>query len=216
MWVHYLRFSGHTFFRRRKWHEANILYLQALRQYRCHDTGCRRSNYVLWWKNARNDTRHNGSFRWEAYPCLRDGITNQRVVIHYNCIGAFDVPDRRKIPEADIIMETRKGVAVSYTPAQIAVWPFLQIKNAEYHQKTFRSFNDTPHGPSGETWTHDPLTPSQVRYQLRYTRIAFLSRSQLSYNSTACYKMQAFFLKKQKFLSHRKSSFLLTNPSRLW
>ena len=51
----------------------------------------------------------------------RDGITNQRVVIHYNCIGAFDVPDRRKIPEADIIMETRKGVALSYAPAQIAV-----------------------------------------------------------------------------------------------
>ena len=51
----------------------------------------------------------------------RDGVTNQRVVIHYNCIGAFDVPDRRKIPEADIIMETRKGVAVSYAPAQIAV-----------------------------------------------------------------------------------------------
>ena len=51
----------------------------------------------------------------------RDGVTNQRVVIHYNCIGAFDVPDRRKIPEADIIMETRKGVAVSYAPVQIAV-----------------------------------------------------------------------------------------------
>ena len=51
----------------------------------------------------------------------QDGITTQRVVIHYNCIGAFDVPDRRKIPEADIIMETRKGVAVSYAPAQIAV-----------------------------------------------------------------------------------------------
>ena len=51
----------------------------------------------------------------------QDGVTNQRVVIYYNCIGAFDVPDRRKIPEADIIMETRKGVAVSYAPAQIAV-----------------------------------------------------------------------------------------------
>ena len=24
----------------------------------------------------------------------QDGITNQRVDIHYNCIGAFDVPDR--------------------------------------------------------------------------------------------------------------------------
>ena len=47
----------------------------------------------------------------------QDGVTTQRVVIHYNCIGAFDVPDRRKIPEADIIMETRKGVAVSYAPA---------------------------------------------------------------------------------------------------
>lgn len=46
----------------------------------------------------------------------QDGVTNQQVVIHYNCIGAFEVPDRKKIPEADIIMETRKGVAVSYAP----------------------------------------------------------------------------------------------------
>ena len=51
----------------------------------------------------------------------QDGVTNQRVVIHYNCIGVFDVPDRRKIPEADIIMETRKGVALSYAPEQVAV-----------------------------------------------------------------------------------------------
>lgn len=51
----------------------------------------------------------------------QDGVTNQRVVIHYNCIGAFDVPDRRKIPEADIIMETRKGVALNYAPEQVAV-----------------------------------------------------------------------------------------------
>ncbi|MDY3905239.1 MAG: recombinase family protein [Lawsonibacter sp.] len=51
----------------------------------------------------------------------QDGITNQRVVIYYNCIGAFDVPDRRNIPEADIIMETRKGVALSYAPEQVAV-----------------------------------------------------------------------------------------------
>jgi len=55
-----------------------------------------------------------------GYPC-RDGVTSQGIVIHYNCIGAFDVPDRRKIPEADIIMETRKGVVLSYALAQIAV-----------------------------------------------------------------------------------------------
>ena len=33
----------------------------------------------------------------------QDGVTTQRVVIHYNCIGAFDVPDRRKIPELSLI-----------------------------------------------------------------------------------------------------------------
>lgn len=49
-----------------------------------------------------------------------DGITTQQVVIHYNCIGAFEVPDRKDIPEVDVLMETRKGVAVSYTPARIA------------------------------------------------------------------------------------------------
>ncbi len=37
----------------------------------------------------------------------QDGITTQRVVIYYNCVGAVMAPDRRKIPEADIIMETR-------------------------------------------------------------------------------------------------------------
>ena len=37
------------------------------------------------------------------------------------CIGAFDVPDRRKIPEAAIIMKTRKGVALSYAPERLAV-----------------------------------------------------------------------------------------------
>ena len=50
----------------------------------------------------------------------QDGATHQQVVIHYNCIGAFDMPDRQKVPEADIIMETRKGVTVSYASAQIA------------------------------------------------------------------------------------------------
>ena len=54
----------------------------------------------------------------EVYPAVKeDGVTNQRVTIHYNCIGTFEVPDRRKIPERDILLETRKGVALSYAPA---------------------------------------------------------------------------------------------------
>ena len=50
----------------------------------------------------------------------QDGITTQRVTIHYNCIGAFEVPDRRKIPDVDILMQTRKGVALNYAPVQSA------------------------------------------------------------------------------------------------
>ena len=49
------------------------------------------------------------------------GVTNQHVTTHYNCIGAFEVPDRRKIPERDILLETRKGAALSYAPEQVAV-----------------------------------------------------------------------------------------------
>ena len=79
----------------------------------------------------------------------QDGITNQRVDIHYNCIGAFDVPDRRKIPEADIIMETRKGVALSYATEQVAA--FQEIKKQSVHYRILRSYKDTLHGRSGGT-----------------------------------------------------------------
>ena len=69
--------------------------------------------------------RRNGgiSSRAAPFPNLGKGRgdTNQRVTIHYNCIGAFEVPDRRKIPERDILLETRKGVALSYAPTQIAM-----------------------------------------------------------------------------------------------
>ena len=39
----------------------------------------------------------------------QDGVTNQRVVIYYNCIGAFDVPDRRKIPEPTLSWKREKA-----------------------------------------------------------------------------------------------------------
>jgi len=47
-------------------------------------------------------------------------ITNQKIIIYYNCIGEFQVPDWDKIPDYDIIMETRKGVATSYAPLEKA------------------------------------------------------------------------------------------------
>ena len=51
----------------------------------------------------------------------KDGVTTQHITIYYNCIGAFAVPGRRNIPNVEIKMGTRKGVAVSYSPEQLAV-----------------------------------------------------------------------------------------------
>ncbi len=39
----------------------------------------------------------------------QDGVTTQHITIYYNCIGTFSVPNRRKIPAAEITMRTRKG-----------------------------------------------------------------------------------------------------------
>ena len=39
----------------------------------------------------------------------QDGVTNQQVVIHYNCIGAFEVPDRKKIPEPTLSWKREKA-----------------------------------------------------------------------------------------------------------
>ena len=49
-----------------------------------------------------------------------DGEITQRVVPHYHCIGAFEVPDWKDIPEIDILIETRKGVALSYQNDSLA------------------------------------------------------------------------------------------------
>lgn len=60
--------------------------------------------------------------RIEVYPAeKKDGVKTQRITIFYNCIGAFEVPDRRNVPDIDIVLPTRKGVAVSYAPDRIAV-----------------------------------------------------------------------------------------------
>ena len=50
-----------------------------------------------------------------------DGLINQKVIVHYNCIGAFEVPDWENIPDFDIMIETRKGVALCYSPLEKAV-----------------------------------------------------------------------------------------------
>ena len=47
-------------------------------------------------------------------------------------------------------------------------------------------------GPSGETWTHGLLTPSQARYQLRHTRI-FLIKIILTHFILFCNTFSKFY-----------------------
>jgi rubrerythrin len=50
-----------------------------------------------------------------------DGVWVQRLRIHYNCVGSLAIPDNLPLPKPDVLIQTRKGVAVSYAPAQAAV-----------------------------------------------------------------------------------------------
>lgn len=45
-----------------------------------------------------------------------DGKTVQRLTIHYNCIGAIQIPNFEKIPENKVSVHTRQGVDVHYAP----------------------------------------------------------------------------------------------------
>ena len=44
-----------------------------------------------------------------------DGVHVQKLKIHYNCVGSIEIPDVLPLPEPDVLIQTRKGVAVSYS-----------------------------------------------------------------------------------------------------
>ena len=48
-----------------------------------------------------------------------DGKTVQRLTIHYNCIGAIEIPNFEKVPENEVSVHTRQGVDVHYAPCAI-------------------------------------------------------------------------------------------------
>ena len=50
-----------------------------------------------------------------------DGVQVQKFKIHYNCIGLIDIPNMPSIPEPEVLIQTRKGVAVSYSSSENVV-----------------------------------------------------------------------------------------------
>ena len=55
----------------------------------------------------------------EVYQAEKiDGEWVQKLTIHYNCVGALFIPDTDSLPVPDVTVNTRRGVYVTYEPAQ--------------------------------------------------------------------------------------------------
>ena len=57
-----------------------------------------------------------------------NGVWEQRLRIHYNCVGTIEIPSALPLPTPDVSVNTRKGVVVNYAPCDVAI---QQIKNDE-------------------------------------------------------------------------------------
>jgi len=49
-----------------------------------------------------------------------DGVWEQWLRIHYNCVGAIEIPEVLPLPAPEVSVNTRKGVVVNYAPSTIA------------------------------------------------------------------------------------------------
>ncbi len=50
-----------------------------------------------------------------------DGVWEQRLRIHYNCVGTIEIPTVLPLPIPEVSVNTRKGVVVNYAPCELAV-----------------------------------------------------------------------------------------------
>ena len=50
-----------------------------------------------------------------------DGVWDQRLRIHYNCVGTIEIPTVLPLPIPEVSVNTRKGVVVNYAPCELAV-----------------------------------------------------------------------------------------------
>ena len=49
-----------------------------------------------------------------------DGVWEQRLRIHYNCVGVIEIPELIPLPAPEVSVNTRRGVVVNYAPSTIA------------------------------------------------------------------------------------------------
>ena len=63
-----------------------------------------------------------------------DGVWEQRLRIHYNCVGTIEIPTVLPLPIPEVSVNTRKGVVVNYAPCELAM-----VAEAGLEPTTFRA-----------------------------------------------------------------------------
>lgn len=89
----------------------------------------------------------------------------QKLTIYYNCVGALFIPDTPSMPVPDVTVNTRRGVYVSYEPAQNGQ------QNDECSQR-IKSYKNTRHGTPEGTRTPNPRNRNPMLYPLSHWRIS--------------------------------------------
>ena len=64
-----------------------------------------------------------------------DGVWEQRLRIHYNCVGTIEIPDLISLPAPEVSVNTRKGVVVNYAPSVSKKWlkPLSACQKRSHH-----------------------------------------------------------------------------------
>ena len=77
--------------------------------------------------NARTASEALARFKQDTYDLLLldaekvNGVWEQRLRIHYNCVGTIEIPSALPLPTPDVSVNTRKGVVVNYAPCDVAI-----------------------------------------------------------------------------------------------
>ena len=67
-----------------------------------------------------------------------DGVWEQRLRIHYNCVGTIEIPTVLPLPIPEVSVNTRKGVVVNYAPCELAMVRVTGFEPAASCSQTYR------------------------------------------------------------------------------
>ena len=72
-------------------------------------------------KTVQKPCTHGLQNKKDSYAEKVNGVWEQRLRIHYNCVGTIEIPSALPLPTPDVSVNTRKGVVVNYAPCDVAI-----------------------------------------------------------------------------------------------